>query len=107
MWPNPQETADLVTFTEEILNEKLRFLCSVSRLKENRFLHDIKDCAERIQNSGNGPKITKQFFLHLANVDVQRQTLLNKITNIGDASLVENRNHAVYIVITITKSNKV
>ena len=48
MWPNPQETADLVTFTEEILNEKLRFLFSVSRLKENRFLHDIKDCAERI-----------------------------------------------------------
>ena len=22
MWPNQQETADLVTFTEEILNEK-------------------------------------------------------------------------------------
>ena len=29
MWPNPQEIADLVTFTEEILNEeKLHFLCS-------------------------------------------------------------------------------
>ena len=28
MWPNPQETADLVTFTEEILNEKLHF-CAV------------------------------------------------------------------------------
>ena len=27
MWPNPQETADLGTFTEEILNEKLHFLC--------------------------------------------------------------------------------
>ena len=27
MWPNPQETADLVTFTEEILNEKLHFVC--------------------------------------------------------------------------------
>ena len=25
----PQETADLVTFTEEILNGKLYFLCSV------------------------------------------------------------------------------
>ena len=25
---NPQETADLVTFTEEILNGKLHFLCS-------------------------------------------------------------------------------
>ena len=28
MWPNPQETADLVTFTEEILNGKLCFLYS-------------------------------------------------------------------------------
>ena len=29
MRQNPQETADLVTFTEEILNRKLYFLCSV------------------------------------------------------------------------------
>ena len=28
MWPNPQETADLATFTEENLNGKLHFLCS-------------------------------------------------------------------------------
>ena len=28
MWPTPQEIADLVTFTEEILNGKLHFLCS-------------------------------------------------------------------------------
>ena len=28
MWPNSQESADLVTFTEEILNGKLYFLCS-------------------------------------------------------------------------------
>ena len=25
MWPNPQETADLVTFTEKIFNGKLHF----------------------------------------------------------------------------------
>ena len=30
MWPNPQENADLVTFTEEIVNGKLYFLCRVS-----------------------------------------------------------------------------
>ena len=30
MWPNSQEAADLVTFTEEIPNGKLQFLCSVS-----------------------------------------------------------------------------
>ena len=28
MWPDPQVAADLVTFTEEILNGKLQFLCS-------------------------------------------------------------------------------
>ena len=28
MWPNPSIAADLVTFTEEILNGKLDFLCS-------------------------------------------------------------------------------
>ena len=28
MWPNPQETAGLVTFTEEILDGKLHSLCS-------------------------------------------------------------------------------
>ena len=29
MWPNPPFAPDLVTFTEEILNGKLCFLCSV------------------------------------------------------------------------------
>ena len=28
MWPNPEETADLVTFTDDIFNGK-HFLCSV------------------------------------------------------------------------------
>ena len=28
MWPNPQETANLVTFTEKILNGKFHFLRS-------------------------------------------------------------------------------
>ena len=33
MWPNPQETADLVTFTEEILMKNFIF-CAVSILME-------------------------------------------------------------------------
>ena len=32
MWPNPQETVDFDTFTEEILNGKLFFFCSVWNL---------------------------------------------------------------------------
>ena len=35
MWPNPLETVDLVTFTEEILNGKFHFLCSVSEANWN------------------------------------------------------------------------
>ena len=37
MRPNPQETADLVTFTEEILNGKLHFLCSVRGIKRKHW----------------------------------------------------------------------
>ena len=32
MWPNPPETTDLVTFTQEVLNGKLHFLCSGTRI---------------------------------------------------------------------------
>ena len=45
MWPNPQETADLVTFTEEILTGKLHFLCSVT------WLHYIFSSVYYIKNS--------------------------------------------------------
>ena len=31
MWTNPQQTADLFTFTKEIVNEKRHFLRSGSR----------------------------------------------------------------------------
>ena len=34
MWPNPQETADLVIFTEKILNGKFHFLRSVNHLNQ-------------------------------------------------------------------------
>ena len=37
MWPNPQETAYLVTFTEEILNGKLHFFCSVGFWRSTQF----------------------------------------------------------------------
>ena len=40
MLPNLQETADLVTFTKEILNRKLHFLCSGSdRFQITFFIH--------------------------------------------------------------------
>ena len=40
MWPNPQESADMVAFTEEILNGKLHF-CEVqpAALLNNELFH--------------------------------------------------------------------
>ena len=34
MWPNPEETEDLVTFTEEIFNGKLHFFWAVDRIRD-------------------------------------------------------------------------
>ena len=69
----------------------------------NKFGHDIEDCFEPICNSGNGPKTTSQFFPHCASLDVQRETLFNKITSIDGVILAENKNRTVYIVIGKTK----
>ena len=33
MCPNPKETEDLATFTEEILDGKFNFLCGASKMK--------------------------------------------------------------------------
>ena len=41
MWPNPQETADLVIFNEEILNVKLHFLCSESCTKHENNIRQL------------------------------------------------------------------
>ena len=43
MWPDPQETADLTTFTEEIFNGKLHFLCSVASNIISKFQFQNKE----------------------------------------------------------------
>ena len=43
MWINPQESADLVKFTEQILNGKFHFLCGVKFLMENFIFCAVKN----------------------------------------------------------------
>ena len=40
MWPNPQFPADLVTFTEEIFNEK-HYFCAVNTPENQSFSDDF------------------------------------------------------------------
>ena len=52
MWPNPQFLADLVAFTEEIINGKLQFLCSLNMNKPAIiFIHLLKKSL--LENSPN------------------------------------------------------
>ena len=57
MWPNPQETPDLATFTEEILNGKLHFLCG-EYIQEGKLFHVSKTTKQRCTflNKQNFPK---------------------------------------------------
>ena len=59
MWPNPQLSLDLVTFTEKILYGKLHFLCSdinkwVHSKKTNSKINILEILEYKIQ-----PEITK------------------------------------------------
>ena len=59
MWPNPQETTDLVTFTEEILIGKLHFLRSFSK---NKCIDKI--CSFQPSKHFIAFKTAPQVFLH-------------------------------------------
>ena len=44
MWPNLQETVDLVTFTEEILNGKFHFFVQYKTLIFGTFGYEVHIC---------------------------------------------------------------
>ena len=55
MWPDLQKAADFVTFTEETLNGKLYFLCSVSRK-----VLSLEACS-----SNKNPRIIAKFYMDI------------------------------------------
>ena len=54
MWTYPQETADLVAFTEAILNGKLHFLCSVTTSTSIITCNSFFSCATRTKTTKTG-----------------------------------------------------
>ena len=49
MWPNPQEAADLVTFSEEILNGKPLFCAVMVAFKKSLFFTSFNE--ESLRNN--------------------------------------------------------
>ena len=62
MWPNPQETADLVTFTEEILKWKTSFFEQWKLFFQKLLL--LKNCASKLDCATEEHNLVV-FFLHL------------------------------------------
>ena len=57
MWPNPQETADLVAFTEEILHGKLHFLCNESYKDSQENICDEVKCLGNFREFNRSLKV--------------------------------------------------
>ena len=59
MWPNPQDPADLVIFTEEILNY---FLCSPNMVEVTK---DLKMISRQVLGTINNGRILKAYVKYM------------------------------------------
>ena len=80
MWPNPKFPADLVTLTEEIFNENLPILCSVSWIFNARnneiFLKHYKQGKDKNHENVPHLEITEVLLIHSNIVNSDYQQLL-------------------------------
>ena len=97
MWPNPQETADLVTFTEEILNGKLHFLCSDHSNTGSFFCNMLPKVNSAIHWNFICPMKSYSFFLSKVIELILRNFLalctLNKLFNLSEVYGIYSNEH--------------
>ena len=82
MWPTPQETADLATFTEGFLNGKLHFFCSARLNKQTFTLVIVKEeglllsrviCCRKTMKNMSNRKINRVY------IQVNKARIIHKI----------------------------
>ena len=61
-----------------------------THLKEHKFKHNFQDSVDPMCNCSSGIETTIHFFLHCANFNIQRQTLIDKIATIDVNILTKN-----------------
>ena len=66
-----------------------------SHLKEHKFKHNFQVSIDPMCSYSSGIETTIHFFLHCANFNVQRQTLLDKIATTDANILTENEDSIV------------
>ena len=82
MWPNPQETADLATFTKGFLKGKLHFFCSARLNKQTFTLVIVKEeglllsrviCCRKTMKNMSNRKINRVY------IQVKKARIIHKI----------------------------
>ena len=78
MWPSPKFPTDLVTFTEEILNGKRLFLCSVDIIFTNVSLDKTVEIwfNELLKSSQTVPGLNKQHILWMLLLTTKEKVIL-------------------------------
>ena len=61
-----------------------------THLKDHKFKHNFQDSVDPMCNCSSGIETTIHFFLHCANFNIQRQTLIDKIATIDVNILTKN-----------------
>ena len=85
MWPSSRETTDLVTFTEEIRNEKLHFLCSERQYLKNQF-----------QSLPKHNSIHIQFLCDFPTAPQRESHRLQMLTKIGEDVIAHSINYPYF-----------
>ena len=107
MWPNPQETAYSVTFTEEILNGKLHFLCSVNSSLQgsSNFLHLLRVLQVFLQESFTNSWKAFEASSNVVFMGVVRGTLILPIL-IYSTEILEAFFHGHYTIVSYDETFK-
>ena len=77
MWPDPQKTVDLVTFTEEILNGKLRFFVQNNLIYSCACSKHVK-ISQACENYLNGFKFYARFYSVVVDLIKLQKSLIKK-----------------------------
>ena len=78
-----------------------------SHLKEYKLKHNFQDSIDPMCSCSSGIETTIHFFLHCANVDIQRQTLFDGIATIDANILTGNENSIVNLLILSYLENQI
>ena len=82
-----------------------RLRLGLSHLRDHKYKHNFQDCIHPLCLCGTGIENNIHFFLHCQNYNIERQNLLNEISNINEEYLNLNDPELVDIILFGSKNS--